>query len=121
MDFVILEWLYGIISSDLYDIVFSRTTIVRHVWLALEEQFIGNRESRALHLDAEFHNFVLGDLNVSDYCHCLKGMAGALADLEEPVHDRTLMLVVLRGLNESFTYTTSLLKQQQPFPTFNEV
>jgi hypothetical protein len=28
------------------------------VWLALEQQFIGNKETRALLLDAEFRTFV---------------------------------------------------------------
>jgi hypothetical protein len=31
---------------------------VRAAWLALENRFIGNRETRALHIDATFRNFV---------------------------------------------------------------
>jgi hypothetical protein len=47
-------------------------------------------------LDAEFRNFVQGDLSVSDYYHKLKSMADSLGDLGEPVPDRTLVLLVLR-------------------------
>jgi hypothetical protein len=32
----------------------------------------------------------------------MKGMADALADLGEPIQDRTLVLNVLHGLNERF-------------------
>jgi hypothetical protein len=93
----------------------------RHVWLAIEDQFVGNKETRALILDAEFRNFVQGDLSVSDYCRKLKSMADFLGDLGEHVPDRTLVLSVLRGLNEKFVYMGAILKRQKPFPSFTEV
>jgi hypothetical protein len=91
------------------------------VWLGLEQQFIGNKESRALLLDAEFRTFVQGGLSISDYCHRLKSMADQLADLGEPVRDRTLVLNVIRGLNDRFSYLGALIQRQRPFPTFAEV
>jgi hypothetical protein len=39
----------------------------RDAWLALENQFIGNHETCALHIDATFRNFVQGNLNMNDY------------------------------------------------------
>jgi hypothetical protein len=39
-----------------------------HLWLTIENQFLGNREQRTLHLDTAFHNFVQGDLSMSEYC-----------------------------------------------------
>jgi hypothetical protein len=91
------------------------------VWLGLEQQFLGNKETRALLLDAEFRTFVQGNLSISDYCHRLKSMADQLADLGEPVRDRTLVLNVIRGLNERFSYLGALIQRQRPFPTFAEV
>jgi hypothetical protein len=93
----------------------------RLVWLGLEQQFIGNKESRALLLDAEFRTFVQGSLSISDYCHRLKSMADQLADLGEPVRDRTLVLNVIRGLNDRFSYLGALIQRQRSFPTFAEV
>lgn len=121
MDCVVLEWLYGTITPELCEIVMEHGATARAVWQALEGQFIGNRETRALHLDAQFRAFVQGDLSVSDYCRRLKSMADALGALGEPVPDRTLVLAVLRGLNEKFSYMAALLKRQRPFPTFLEV
>lgn len=121
MDCVVLEWLYGTITPDLCEIVMENGVTAHAVWRALEGQFIVNRETRALHLDAEFRAFVQGDLTISDYCRRLKSMADALGDLGEPVLDRTLVLAVLRGLNEKFAYMSALLKRQRPFPTFLEV
>jgi hypothetical protein len=72
-------------------------------------------------LDAEFHNFVQGDLSISEYCRCLKGMADAFGDLGEVVLDRSLMLIMLCSLNGHFSHMAALLKQQCPFLTFIDV
>jgi len=74
----------------------------RAAWLAIEAQFLGNQETRALHLDAQFRHFCQGDLSITDYYRKFKSMADDLADLVEPVTDRTLVLNGIRGLNENF-------------------
>jgi hypothetical protein len=48
-------------------------------------------------------------------------MADSLADLGEPVQDRTLVLNVLRGLNERFQFMSQLVTRQRPFPSFTDV
>ncbi|XP_062193564.1 uncharacterized protein LOC133896962 [Phragmites australis] len=121
LDCTVKSWLYGTISSDLQELVMHREATARSVWLGLEQQFLGNKETRALYLDAKFRNFVQGALSITDYCRQLKGMADALGDLGEPVPDRTLVLNVLCGLNQKFSYMTALLKRQKPFPLFIEV
>ena len=64
MDCVVRYWLYGTLANDLVDIVLSRNTqgaTARTTWLAIEAQFLGNKEARALHPDARFRTFVQGD------------------------------------------------------------
>jgi hypothetical protein len=102
MDCVVKSWIVGTITTDLADAVLIRDATARTAWLAIESQFLGNCDTWALFLDAEFRNFRQGDLSISDYCRKFKGMADALGDLGEPVHDRTLVLNVIRGLNERF-------------------
>lgn len=121
MECTVLSWLYGTISSSLVEIVMSPSASARHVWLGLEEQFIGNKETRALYLDAEFRNFAQGDLSISDYCRKLKSMADALGDLGEPVLDRTLVLAVLRGLSDKFSHMAALIRRSKPLPSFVDV
>jgi len=48
-------------------------------------------------------------------------MADDLADLGEPFIDRTLVLNVIRGLNENFTNIGRHLRRGRPFPTFLDV
>jgi hypothetical protein len=60
MDNVVLNWISNSITPELNQVVWERGATVRHLWLAIENQFLGNREQRTLHLDAAFHNFVQG-------------------------------------------------------------
>ena len=45
---------------DLQDLVRTHGGIARQAWVALEGQFLGNAEYRALQLDATFRTFVQG-------------------------------------------------------------
>jgi len=61
LDSVVLSWILGTISLDLHDLV-RNTPSARGAWLALEGQFLGNAEARALRLDTNFRTFVQGDI-----------------------------------------------------------
>jgi hypothetical protein len=121
MDCVVKSWISDTISADLAEAVMAHDATAHDVWLALEEQFLGNQETRALHLDAKFRNFCQGDLNITDYCRHFKNMADALSDLGEPVTDRTLVLNVIRGLAERFEGVGRHLRLSWELPTFLEV
>jgi hypothetical protein len=97
MDSVVLNWISNSILTDLHQVVRERSCTARHLWLAIENQFLGNREQRTLHLDAVFCTFVQGDLSINEYCRKFKAMADDLADLDAPVEDCILVLIILRG------------------------
>jgi hypothetical protein len=58
MDSVVLNWISNSITPELHQVVQECGATVHHLWLAIENQFLGNREQRTLHLDAAFRNFV---------------------------------------------------------------
>jgi hypothetical protein len=120
MDCVVKSWIASTISSDLAEAVMSRDATTRDVWLALEDQLLGNQETHALHLDAKFRHFCQGDLSITEYCRRFKNMADSLADLGEPVSDRMLVLNVIRGLAERFEGVGRHLRLARDFPTFLE-
>jgi hypothetical protein len=99
MDSVVLNWISNSISTDLHQVVRKRGCMAHHLWLAIENQILSNREHRTLHLNAAFRTFVQGDLSVNEYCRKFKVMADGLANLGAPVDDRILVLNILRGLN----------------------
>jgi len=122
MDDVVVSWLFNTISPDLLDVIHERDGVTAwSSWLGIEQQFLNNRESRAMLLDAEFRTLAQGALSVDDFCRKMKGMADALADLGEPINDRTLVLNILRGLNERFQFMAQLVTRQRPFPSFADV
>jgi hypothetical protein len=45
MDSVVLSWLHDTITVELQDIIRDQADMGRHAWLALEEQFIRNRDA----------------------------------------------------------------------------
>jgi len=94
MNCVVRTWLLGAISE--------RDASARVIWLAIESQFLGNHTTRALYADQEFRAFTQGDLSVVDYYRRFKCMAEDLRDLGQPVSDETLVLNIVRGLNECF-------------------
>jgi hypothetical protein len=120
MELHVLSWLYGSISPELYEIVTTAAPTARTTWLALEEQFVGNRETRIVLVDTEFRTLCQGALSVSDYCRRMKTLADSLVELGEPISDRLLTINLLRGLNDRFAHLRSYLKRQRPFPSFVE-
>jgi hypothetical protein len=121
MDSVVLNWISNSISADLHQVVRERGCTTRHLWLAIENQFLGNCEQLTLHLDAAFHIFVQGDLSVSEYCRKFKTMADGLTDLGSPVEDRILVLNILRGLNQRFEHMGSIIRRYSPFLNFLKI
>ena len=95
--------------------------VKQHGAAAGQQQFLNNRESRAMLLDAEFRTLCQGALSIDDYCRKMKSMADALADLGEPIQDQTLVLNVLWGLNERFQFMSQLVTHQRSFPSFADV
>jgi hypothetical protein len=121
MDSVILNWISNSISADLHQVVWEHGCTARHLWLAIENQFLGNHEQRILHLDAAFRTFVQGDLSINEYCRKFKAMADGLADLGAPVEDQILVLNILRVLNQRFEHVGSIIRRYLPFLNFLKV
>jgi hypothetical protein len=121
MDSVVLNWISNSITPELHQVVRERGAIARHLWLAIENQFLRNCEQRTLQLDAAFRNFVQGDLTVSEYCGKFKNMADALADLGPPVDDQILVLNILCGLNPRFEHLSANIRRYTSFPSFLKV
>jgi hypothetical protein len=112
MDYTVHSWLHDTMTPDLIEVASTGPRTACLIYLGLEDQFVSNKETHALILNTKFHTFVQGELSISDYCCRLNGMADALGDLGEVILDRTLVLVVLHGLNGLFSHMSSLLKRQ---------
>jgi len=92
----------------------------RESWCYLEDEFLGQKEPRALLLAAQFHNFRQDSLTITDYCRRLESMAASLAEFGDPIGDRQKVLTLLRGLSGKFRHMVSILKMHRPFSNFAE-
>jgi hypothetical protein len=121
MDSVVLNWISNSISADIHQVVRKCGCTGCHLWLTIENQFLGNREHRTLHLDAAFRTLVQGDLSVNEYCRKFKAMTDGLTDLGAPVDDQILILNIFRGLNQCFEHVGSIIQRYSPFLNFLNV
>jgi hypothetical protein len=106
-DYTVLSWIYGSIDTDLLGIVMRSGSTARAIWDAIENLFRDNKKHRAIQLEADFRNTPQGDLSISDYCAKLKNLADSLTDVGQPISDETLVLTLLRGLNDTYAHLPS--------------
>ncbi|XP_066347777.1 uncharacterized protein [Miscanthus floridulus] len=119
-DCCVLTWIYGTVSSDLQQSLMMRQGPARGTWCYLEDEFLSNKESRALLLETKFRNFRQESLTVTDYCRRLESMAASLTEFGDPIGDRQMVFTLLRGLSGKFQHMVAILKLHRPFPTFAE-
>ncbi|KAL9995939.1 putative RNA-directed DNA polymerase [Helianthus debilis subsp. tardiflorus] len=119
LDAIVLQWIYGTISSDLLHTIFKTNTTAYDAWHALELIFQDNKATRAIHLKNKFSNTRLENFsNVSAYCQELKTIADQLSNVECPVDDKSLVLQMITGLTEQFDGIATILQQSKPLPSF---
>jgi hypothetical protein len=88
--------------------------------LPLENQFIDNRETCVLHINATLRNSIQGDLNMN-YWWKMKEFVDSLSDLGTDITDHILVLNVLRGLNKNYHHLRTIFTHTTPFPSFQKV
>ncbi|KAE8821028.1 40S ribosomal protein S5-1 [Hordeum vulgare] len=113
---MIILSVYGMISDELYETIHSSDSTAFRLWEQLEIFFCDNAAGRAVHIDTNFRATIQGDMIIAQYCRRLQQLASAMADVGEPVSDRSLRLQLMRGLSRRFRIMATLLPMQQPFP-----
>jgi hypothetical protein len=121
LDNIVVTWILNTLSPELHEIVQEPMEIAHQAWFMLKDQLLGNQESCVLQLDARFCVFKQGNLDVSDYCHRMKGMAEDLHALCETITDCLLILNLLHGLNERFDYMKIFIKWSRSLPSFHTI
>ncbi|KAE8805224.1 hypothetical protein D1007_18779 [Hordeum vulgare] len=108
------------VEGDLLDIVAPAGSTAYTIWTRIHDYFHANEAEHAMHLGQEFRATVRGDLTINDYCRRLQGLAASLADVHEPVSDRTLTLQMLDGLGSKFAMQAAIIQSTVPLPNFQQ-
>ncbi|KAK1631815.1 hypothetical protein QYE76_006130 [Lolium multiflorum] len=102
VDVTVVLWIYATICDELLDEVMTAHGTAREVWAQLRDFFDYEDEHVALDAGEELRYGAQGELSVDDYCWRLQALAEVLAERGEPVEDRVLTLLMLRGLSPRF-------------------
>lgn len=117
-DYAVVSLFYASISEEIWAIVLTQGASVYTIWKSIEGLFCDNKTARALFLEADFRNLAQGDMPILAYSQLLKSYADALADIDQKVFDKMLVLTLLRGLNNNLRNMATIIKMKSPFPTF---
>lgn len=98
----VLTWIYSTVSGDLQQSLMICQRLACEAWSYLEDEFLGQQESRALLLESQFCNLRQDSLSITDFCRRLETMAASLAEFGDPIGDRQMVLTLLRGLSWKF-------------------
>jgi hypothetical protein len=118
VDIQISLWFLETLGDDVHRHVKGTDGRACTTWTRLQRFFLDHGASRYLYLNKAFHNYLRGDLSVSDYASKLQGLADDLAAIGRPVSDDDLTLAFLDGLGKSFRLQTEILKNADPLPSF---
>ncbi|KAL4578454.1 hypothetical protein LXL04_014577 [Taraxacum kok-saghyz] len=88
---------------------------------AIVDLFHENKENKAMELDDELHNIVVGDSTVMDYCNKIKSISDLLTNIGSPVNERNLVINALNGLSPKFAHIATIIRHKKPFPTWLEL
>ncbi|XP_076916064.1 uncharacterized protein LOC143575637 [Bidens hawaiensis] len=122
LDALVLQWIYGTISTDLLHIICVPGQSAFEAWTALQKEFNDNSRTRAIFLGQEFANLNLANFSsMSAYLQHAELLAAQLQGLGSPIDNRMLVLQVLTGLTEQFDGISTVLQNRDPLLDFSEV
>nr|KAJ0201854.1 hypothetical protein LSAT_V11C600299520 [Lactuca sativa] len=80
--------------------------------------FCDNNVAWAIKLDNELRSMTLGDLTIVQYCQRMKYIADLLANIDNPILEKTLVSHILNGLSSQYEHIATLLHHRDPLLTF---
>ena len=119
LDAVVLQWIYGTISTDLLHTILEPDSTAQTAWDHLKNIFQDNKNSRAVHLEHQLSRTQQADFpNISAYCQHLKMLSDQLANVGSPVSNQRLVLQLVAGLSEGYDGVATIIQQSDPLPPF---
>ncbi|KAI3518158.1 hypothetical protein L1887_06607 [Cichorium endivia] len=121
LDAIVLQWIYGTISTDLLNTIIKPNVTAEDAWNSLSNLFRDNRATRAIYLQNQFSNTKLSSFsNMAAYCKELKIISDKLSNVDAPVTEQQLVLQLIAGLNDQYEGVAMLIQQTTPLPDFSE-
>lgn len=120
LDSLVKMWIYATIKPDLLQMVMKKGDTARQIWQKIESLFQDNKDTRANELETELRTMQLGEMSNTEYCQKIKVIPDLLANIEEPVSQRNLVMSTVNGLSDKYEQVAGIIRHQKPMPTFLE-
>lgn len=99
------------------NIVILGETIARAKWLALEERFENNTQSKVMDLHGKHQSLRKYNLSLSEYLLRAKTIANHLASNCEIILEKGLVLYILNGIGPKYLSFIKSFKMEQTMPS----
>ncbi|XP_023753911.1 uncharacterized protein LOC111902290 [Lactuca sativa] len=90
------------------------------LWKGLEDLFRDNKDSHAMQLDQDLRSIEIRNMSIHDYCHKIKVLSDLLANIDQPVPEKNLVIYMINGLGDKFDNVSSIIRHQRPIPSFQQ-
>ena len=120
IDSIVLSWIFATISEDIFQITYKPNATAYNVWQSINQIFHDNKESRILQLEEEFSSIIMSNKTVTQYCKHIKNIADGLAEVNNPIPEKSLVLQTLRGLPNEYQSLINVITHLEPFPSFSK-
>lgn len=121
VDNIVKQWIYGTLSQPVLQSILKSDAKAADVWCSIQALFHENKETKAIELDDELRNLVIGDSTIMEYCNKIKSISDLLANIGAPVPERNLVTYAINGLSQKYAHIVTTIRHQKPFPTFIEM
>ncbi|CAH1431803.1 unnamed protein product [Lactuca virosa] len=88
------------------------------LWKGLENLFRDNKDSRAMQLDQDLRSIEIGDMSIHYYCHKIKVLSALLANIDQPMPEKNLVIYMINGFGDKFDNLSSIILHQRPILSF---
>lgn len=96
-------------------ILHKKVTAIQ-VWTDLEILLKRQQRCKAIQLDNELRNIVIGNFSITDYCIRIKTIVNRLHNIDATVSERIWII----GLSSKFDHIVALIRHKSPLFTFLE-
>ncbi|MFS7922863.1 putative RNA-directed DNA polymerase [Helianthus anomalus] len=121
IDAIVLQWIYGTISTDLLQIIIEPRQTAYQAWTTVANHFNDNKSARQVQLQQQFSNIHLEAFpSMAAYCQQVKHLADQLNNVGAPVDNQRLVTQLLSGLTDQYESISAVLQHREPLPDFAE-
>ncbi|XP_042411575.1 uncharacterized protein LOC122001064 [Zingiber officinale] len=121
LDAIVLQWIYGSISTDFLHTILELDKTIQQEWERLQNIFQDNKTAYAIYLENQFTHAPMNDYpNISAYYQESKMLADQLSNVGALISNQWSVLQLTASLNENYNGVATFIQHSDPLLPFYE-